>query len=36
VTEALTKLAQSSEIRIPRGGLLVTRGRGRVIIEKAK
>jgi hypothetical protein len=36
ITETLGKLVQSSGFRIPRGGYVVTRGRGRVIVTRAK
>ena len=36
ITETLGKLVQSGGLRIPRGGYLVTRGRGRVIVTRAK
>jgi hypothetical protein len=34
IAEAITKLATSGEIRIPRGGYVLRRGRGRVIVER--
>jgi hypothetical protein len=34
ITEALHPLIESGELRIPRGGYIVRRGRGRVIIER--
>ena len=33
VAETLMKLIDEKKLRIPRGGYLVTRGRGRVIVE---
>ncbi len=36
ITETLGKLVQSGGLRIPRGGYVVTRGRGRVIVTRAK
>lgn len=36
IAEALIKLINEKSLRIPRGGYLVTRGRGRVIVTKAK
>jgi hypothetical protein len=36
ITESLGKLVQSGGLRIPRGGYTVTRGRGRVIVTRAK
>ena len=36
ITETLGNLVQSGGLRIPRGGYLVTRGRGRVIVTRAK
>jgi hypothetical protein len=33
IAETLTKLAVAGKLRIPRGGYLVRRGRGRVIVE---
>ena len=35
ISETLEPLAKSGKLRIPRGGYLVRRGRGRVIIERA-
>ncbi len=34
VAETLMKLIDEKKLRIPRGGYLVTRGRGRVIVEQ--
>ena len=34
ITEALYQLIEAGEIRIPRGGYMIRRGRGRVIIER--
>lgn len=34
IVEALNPLVQSNKLRIPRGGYLVRRGRGRVIVER--
>jgi hypothetical protein len=34
ITEALYQLIESGEIHIPRGGYMIRRGRGRVIIER--
>lgn len=36
IADALVKLIQDKNLRIPRGGYLVTRGRGRVIVAQAK
>lgn len=36
ITETLGKLVQSGGLKIPRGGYVVTRGRGRVIVTQAK
>ncbi len=36
ITETLGKLVQSGGLRIPRGGYVVTRGRGRVIVTRAR
>ncbi|MDX1423904.1 MAG: hypothetical protein R3322_12230 [Kiloniellales bacterium] len=36
IADALLKLVDEKSLRIPRGGYLVTRGRGRVIVTKAK
>jgi len=36
IADALLKLVEDKSLRIPRGGYLVTRGRGRVIVTKAK
>ncbi len=36
ITEALGNLVQSGGLQIPRGGYVVTRGRGRVIVTRAK
>ena len=36
IADTLDKLVQGSGIRLPRGGYLVTRGRGRVIVTRAK
>ena len=36
ITETLGNLVESSGLRIPHGGYLVTRGRGRVIVARAK
>ena len=36
ITETLGNLVQSGGLRIPRGGYVVTRGRGRVIVTRAK
>ena len=34
IAETLIKLIEEKKLRIPRGGYLVTRGRGRVIVEQ--
>ncbi len=34
IAEMLMKLINENKLRIPRGGYLVTRGRGRVIVEQ--
>ena len=34
ITDALHPLIQSGKLRIPRGGYVIRRGRGRVIIER--
>ena len=34
IGDALSSLAQAGKLRIPRGGYLVRRGRGRVIVER--
>jgi hypothetical protein len=34
ITEALQPLIEAGELRIPRGGYVLRRGRGRVIIER--
>ena len=34
IADALIKLIEERNLRIPRGGYLVTRGRGRVIVEQ--
>jgi hypothetical protein len=34
ITEALQPLIKSGKLRIPRGGYLLRRGRGRVIVER--
>ena len=34
IAETLMKLIDDKKLRIPRGGYLVTRGRGRVIVEQ--
>ncbi len=36
ITETLGDLVKSGGLRIPRGGYVVTRGRGRVIVTRAK
>ncbi len=36
IAETLGKLVLSGGLRIPRGGYVVTRGRGRVIVTRAK
>lgn len=36
IAEALKPLIDRNELRIPQGGYLVRRGRGRVIVERAK
>lgn len=36
IAEALRRLIDEKNLRIPRGGYLVTRGRGRVIVTRAK
>ncbi len=36
IDETLGKLVLSGGLRIPRGGYVVTRGRGRVIVTRAK
>jgi len=36
IAEALVKLIDEKKLRIPRGGYLVTRGRGRVIVTRTQ
>ena len=36
IAETLLKLIDDKKLRIPRGGYLVTRGRGRVVVTRAK
>ena len=36
ITDALGELVNGGKLRIPRGGYLVTRGRGRVIVSRAR
>ena len=36
IAERIMGLIESKGIRLPRGGYLITRGRGRVIVEAAK
>ncbi len=36
VVSALNQLVNSGKLRIPRGGYLVTRGRGRVIVARTR
>jgi len=36
VAEALRQLVKAKKLNFPRGGYLVRRGRGRVIVERAK
>ena len=36
IADALIKLIDEKSLRIPRGGYLVTRGRGRVIVTRAR
>ena len=36
IAETLIKLIDANELKIPRGGYLVTRGRGRVVVTRAK
>ena len=36
IAEALMKLIEEKKLRLPRGGYIVTRGRGRVIVNKAE
>ena len=36
IAETLVKLIDDGKLRIPRGGYLVTRGRGRVVVTRAK
>ena len=36
IAETLSALALAGKLRIPRGGYALTRGRGRVIVTKAK
>jgi len=36
IAETLAKLIDEKNLRIPRGGYLVTRGRGRVIVKQPK
>ncbi len=36
ITNTLEPLAKSGKLRIPRGGYLVRRGRGRVIVERVR
>jgi hypothetical protein len=36
ITDTLNGLVKSKGLRIPRGGYLVTRGRGRVIVTRVK
>lgn len=34
IADTLSQLAQDGELRIPRGGYILRRGRGRVIVER--
>ena len=36
IAETLMKLIEEKKLRLPRGGYLVTRGRGRVVVTKAE
>ena len=36
ITDSLEPLAKSGKLRIPRGGYLVRRGRGRVIVKRVR
>mgnify|MGYP006124650827 CR=1 FL=1 len=36
ITDTLEPLAKQGKLRIPRGGYVVRRGRGRVIVERAR
>ncbi len=36
IAETLIKLIDDKKLRIPRGGFVVTRGRGRVVVTRAK
>ncbi len=36
IADTLGKLVQDSGLKLPRGGYLVTRGRGRVVVTRAK
>ncbi len=36
IADTLSKLVQDSGLKLPHGGYLVTRGRGRVIVTRAK
>ena len=36
ISEALEPLTKQGKLRIPRGGYVVRRGRGRVIVERAR
>lgn len=36
IAEALSKLISDQNLRIPRGGYLVTRGRGRVVVTRTQ
>lgn len=36
VEQALEPLIKSNKLKIPRGGYLIRRGRGRIIVEKAR
>ena len=36
IAETLMKLIDENKLRLPRGGYLVTRGRGRVVVTKAE
>ena len=36
ITDTLEPLAKQGKLRIPRGGYLVRRGRGRVIVERVR
>jgi hypothetical protein len=36
IAETLGRLVKARKLSVPRGGYLVTRGRGRVIVERAR